>query len=107
MVAVKLSVYVGEDRRVTIQLPDEVPVGSAELELTIQPETPVKDNAATSERERLRAKLIAAGKLVNPDDMGIPDDIEYVSDEELDVIGKLPPGAPTSEELVNEDRGEW
>nr|MBA3873149.1 hypothetical protein [Anaerolineae bacterium] len=59
----------------------------------------------TTERERVRAQLMAAGILVKPEDMGIPADLEYVSDEELLEIGILPEGAPTSDQLIDEDRG--
>jgi len=95
MVAVKLSVYVGEDRKVTIQVPDEIPVGPAEL--TIRP----TQTGALSARD----VLTAAGVLAT--DLGIPDDTEYVSDEELEELGTMPPGARPSEELIDEGRSRY
>jgi hypothetical protein len=100
MVAVKLNVVIGEDRRLVIDLPDDVPVGPAEI--TIQPEI-----ASDESDDALRARLIAAGLLVNPDEMDIPDDIEFASDEELEALGKLPPGAPSIQQLIDEDRGAY
>jgi len=98
MVAVRLSAYVGEDRKLEVTLPADAPTGLVQLVVTPL-ETPEDDD------QELRTRLIAAGVLVNPADMDIPEDIEYLTDEELDELGQLPPGAPTSEQLVDEDRG--
>ena len=62
-------------------------------------------NPNQSERERILAQLRAAGILVKPEDMCIPENLEYVSDEELLEIGILPEGAPTSDQLIDEGRG--
>ncbi len=99
MVPIHLSIVVREDRHLVVDLPPEVPVGPAEL-LILPQET-------ITERDQLRERLIAMGLLVRPEDMGIPDDLEYVSDEELEELGKLPPGAPTALEIINEDRGKY
>jgi hypothetical protein len=96
MVTVRMSVVVGKDRRLVIELPDDMPLGPADL--IIQPKV--------SEGLSARAKLMAAGVLVNPRELGIPEGIEYVSDEELEELGILPPGARPSEDLIDEDRGE-
>ena len=54
---------------------------------------------------KARASLLAAGLLAT--DLGISDDeIETVSDEELEQLGAMLPGARPSEEIVAEDRGE-
>ncbi len=91
MVAIRLSSVIGEDRRLIIDLPEDTPVGPAELILL------PKQGEISSLRETLKA----AGVLVNYDDLD--EDIEYVSDEEIEDI-QLPPGAPSSEELIDEDR---
>jgi hypothetical protein len=62
-----------------------------------QPENPA--------REAARAKLSAAGALVTHFD--IPEDAVPLSPEELLRLGTMPPGARGSEELIDEDRGEW
>jgi hypothetical protein len=54
-------------------------------------------------REVAYTKLLAAGRLVI--DLSIPDDIEPESEEELDELGRMEPGARPSEELIDEDRG--
>jgi len=58
-----------------------------------------------SSHDRARAALEAAGRLVKPEDLGIPPGVEGVSDEELEELGTLPEGARGSEALVDEDRG--
>ena len=99
MVAVKLSVYVGEDRNLQVKLPEDAPTGMLQLVLT-SIEMPADDDA-------LRAQLIAADVLVNPADMDIPDDLDYFTDEELEQLDSLPPGTPTALDLINEDRGAY
>jgi hypothetical protein len=62
--------------------------------------------SAKTDREIARERLLAAGRLVT--NLGIPDNLEPpASDEELEQLGQLPEGARGSEELVNEDRGEY
>jgi hypothetical protein len=105
MTTIRLSAVVNEKHELIVTLPDDVPVGPVELLLqsvASPTETPAKP---TTERERIHAQLLAAGLLVKPEDMGIPADLEYVSDEELLEIGILPEGAPRSDQLIDEDRG--
>ena len=52
-----------------------------------------------------REKLAQAGILAT--DLGIPEDIAPVSDEALERWGEMRPGARSSEELLNEDRGTY
>jgi hypothetical protein len=53
--------------------------------------------------EEAKAKLRAAGLLAT--EFAIPDDALVVSDEELEQLGQMTPGARPSEELVSDDRG--
>jgi hypothetical protein len=99
MVAIRVSAIVGKDRQITVQLPDEVPEGQVELEVRVL-EAPVNP-----ERERIRTKLMAAGFLVNPDDLGIPEDAVPLSVEERLRLGELPPDAVPTHILIDEDRG--
>lgn len=103
MVAVKLSVYVGEDRNVTIKFPDEVPVGQVDLIVQI-PSEPA-ETKANPERERLRAKLLAAGAILTQVD--VPPGARRLSVADRMRLGMMPPGTPTALDLINEDRGEW
>lgn len=102
MDAIRLSGVVNENHELIVTLPDDIPVGPVELVLQ-----PIKSSEAANERETILAQLRAAGILVKPEDLGIPADLEYVSDEELLELGVLPPGAPTSDQLINEDRGPY
>jgi hypothetical protein len=61
-----------------------------------------KDDSVNSALEEARAKLRAAGRLSV--DLNGPDDYETLSDEELDELGRLAPGAPTAQEIIEEDR---
>ena len=57
------------------------------------------------ERRAAREKLAQAGILAT--DLGIPEDIAPVSDEELERWGEMRPGARSSEDLLNEERGTY
>lgn len=105
MVAIKLSAIVGEDRQLHIKLPDEIPAGTIEIVIRSTVAQPMAD--PTSEREIVRAKLMAAGILATPEELGIPEDIQPLPLEERLRIGTMPPGARPSEELIDEDRGDW
>lgn len=50
-----------------------------------------------------REKLLAAGILVT--ELGVPDDLEPISDEEIAEIGHLEPGGKSSDEIIREGRG--
>jgi hypothetical protein len=107
MTAIRLSARVNEKHQLIVTLPDDVPVGP--VEVLLQPvQTPVEPIAETdSERERIRAKLLAADFLVNPESLGIPPDVKPLPLEERLKIGQMPPGAKPVEMLVDEDRGDW
>lgn len=95
-----LSAVVGADRRLVIDLPPETPLGA--VKLVILPVDPVSPNPA---RDAARSRLLAAGALRTWVD--VPPDAAPLALEERVRLGVIPPGSPTSEELVNEDRGEW
>ena len=92
-----ITVTVPPDRRLVIDLPDNVPVGATLQVIIRQPQEvpPVLESA--------RVLLAAAGKLA---DLGITDDeVEDVGDDELEQLGRLAPGAPSSGDLLDEERG--
>ena len=110
MDAVRLTVTVNEDRRVVIDLPADMPTGPAEIvvrSLEQPAEKPQANIPHNPAREAARAKLLAAGVLVTPDKLGIPDDIEPISDEELDRLGRLLAQGRSTLDLINEDRGAY
>lgn len=64
---------------------------------------PSKPTLVPMNRETARAKLSQAGVLVM--DLELPPDLTPVSDEELEQLGEMRPGARPSEEIIAEDRG--
>lgn len=104
MVAVRLHAEIGEDRKLVIQLPDEVPPGN--VELIVRSTTPDMAESATNPlREAVKNKLLVAGILVT--DFEVPQDAILLTVEQRMNLGTLKPGARDSLDLINEDRGEW
>ena len=104
MDVITLSVEIPEDRHLILDLPASTPVGTAQI--TIQPQVlTVESPVSNPAREAARTKLLAAGKLVTT--IHAPRGAVALSNEELAKLGQLPPGAQTSEDLINEDRGEY
>ena len=66
-------------------------------------QVPVKRNSPFAARETARAKLREAGILAN--DLVLPADLTPVTEEELDQLGAMRPGARPSEEIIAQDRG--
>jgi hypothetical protein len=103
-----INAVVGEDHRLIIDLPPNGPIGnvlvmvaSTEVAAPVQ-ESP--DVVVNPERERLRAILLAAGKLGTAH-MPPPDTI-FPTEEEIRQAGIMPPGTPSSEETLRELRGD-
>jgi hypothetical protein len=100
MDSVMISVEVGEDRRLVIDVPPDVPLGPADVVIVPRNGKRATTNPA---REAARAKLRAAGLLST--NIYAPKDAIVLTDEELMRVGRLAPGARPSEELIDEDRG--
>ena len=99
-----LPAVVGEDRHLVLDLPPDTPLGPVEVEIRpapVESEAPVYNPA----REAARAKLLAAGFLSTAH--RAPEGAVRLTVEERMRIGTLPPGARPSEELIDEDRGEY
>ena len=103
MVAIRIQTTIGEDRRLVIDLPPDTPTGPAEL--VIHPAAVESSEQKPMTREEARAKLLAAGKLATW--IHAPEGAVPLTPEERMRIGKLPPDARPSEELIDEDRGEY
>lgn len=101
---IRLSAVVGEDRRLVIDLPPDTPLGPVELEVRSAAPAPTQRDKPLT-REEARAKLLAAGYLVTS--IHAPEGTVPLTPEERMEIGRLPPGARPSKELVDEDRGEY
>jgi hypothetical protein len=104
MIAIRLHAVVGDDRKLTIQLPEDIPPG--QLELTVrsidESDSSVVMNSA---REAAKAKLLAAGALVTQ--FEVPADAVRLSIEERIRLGTMPADARPSIDLINQDRGDW
>jgi hypothetical protein len=103
MIAVKLSAIVDENRRLVIDVPEEIPPG--QVELVIRSENPVSGAHQNTARDSVRAKLLKKWALVT--DVGVPEDVEPLTAEALLMAGRLADDARSSLDLINEDRGEW
>ena len=106
MIAVRINAVIGDDRKLTIQLPDNVPPGEVEVV--------IRSNESTASTEKMpinaargaaRLKLSALGALVT--DFDVPANANRLSVEERMRIGTLPDNARSSLDLIDEDRGEW
>jgi hypothetical protein len=98
MDAIIINTTLGEDRRLVIDLPPDMPTGP--LEITIR--TAEADKLSLS-REEARARLLATGKLSTW--THAPAGTIPLSPEEILELGKLPAGARSLDELIDEDRG--
>jgi hypothetical protein len=98
-----IEAEVGEDRRVTLQLPPEVPLGRVQLSVALSTD----DGAVELTREEVRARLLTIGAVSDEpfvfeelyDSDSLP--IDSTPDE---VTVKFPPEITTMS-LIDEDRG--
>lgn len=103
MVAIRLNTIIGDDRKLIIQLPDEIPPG--DIELIVRAVEPLSTTIINPAREAAKAKLLAGGALVT--EFSVPAGAIRLSIEERMRLGTLPPDARSSLDLINEDRGDW
>ena len=101
MDAIILSLEIGEDHRLVIDLPPDVPSGP--VQVTITPQPAANGGVVNPAREAARAKLLAAGLLKST--YVVPPDFVRPPDEQLQKLVKLPPGSPSIDEIIDEDRG--
>ena len=110
MAAIKMSVWVGEDKRLVVELPADTPTGLAEVVITPQETkgetySPQYPEAWVQKREQLRQKLLEANLLSTANHA--PAGTVPLSPEALLRLGALPPGIRSTGELIDEDRGQW
>jgi hypothetical protein len=113
MDAIKLSVWVGEHKKLTIDLPDDVPVGLGDVQITAHvgskaksgrgKRTRIKEKWAEN-REHFRTLLRNAGMLSTAHQA--PAGWKPLTVEARLKLSTLPPGARPTDEYVNEDRGQ-
>ena len=106
---ITIAAVIDENRKLIIDLPPDVPTGNVEIELIVRPIAQVDETAALAawqaEYNRLRAKLVAAGALSTI--WKAPEGAVELSEEALWELGQIPSDAPSSEQLVREDRGDY
>jgi hypothetical protein len=108
MVAIRINTILGDNRKLVIQLPEDVSPGEIDVELNVhstEDDVTRLSSVNNPAREAARAKLLAAGALVTR--FEVPENAARLSIEERMRIGKMPPDARSSLDLINEDRGEY
>lgn len=103
--AIRVLKVVDEKRTLIVELPDDTPLGLAEVSISVEPldamDSP-DSGKPVSERDVVRARMRAAGFLAET--QGPPAGSTLIEDADLARIGRLPPGARPSDELIDEDR---
>jgi hypothetical protein len=103
MDAIRLSVDIGEDRRLVIDLPADTPIGQAEL--IIKPYEEPKIQTTNPAREVARAKLAAAGALSTTHH--VTEDAPMLTPKEQQRVWEQFSQGRTSDEIINEERGSY
>ena len=101
MTSITVTATIGEDRRLEIDLPKDIPIGP--VELVIKPLSAGPTAKPQRTRDEIRARLKAAGIL--SEGWHVPEDAEPLSDEELEKLGQLFAGPQPISDLIDEDRG--
>jgi hypothetical protein len=105
---ITISTTVGADHRliIDIPLPPDAPSGNVQVELVVRP-TPLQTNEpVNSALEAAREKMRFAGRLSTAWQQ-YHSSAEVLDDEALWELVKLAPNSVSSEQLINEDRGEY
>ncbi|MHB8627010.1 MAG: hypothetical protein ACYDBJ_06110 [Aggregatilineales bacterium] len=103
MNAITLTVEIPADHHLELDLPEELPAGAAQI--TIQSQSLPGAAVVNPAREAARAKLLAAGRLVTG--IHAPPGAVLLSNEELEHLGQLAPGARSSEAMLDDERGPY
>ena len=101
MDTITLFAQIGQDHRLVLQLPPDMPLG--QVEVTIRLSEPSDLPIVNLIRQAAREKLLAAGRLVT--DIHASNDTVLLSDEELRHLIIRPIDTPSLDEMIDEDRG--
>lgn len=102
----KLETEITQDHTVIIQFPETVPVGTrVRVVVEAIEDTAPAPTTINPAREAMRAKLESAGLLSSA--KGLSPDTRIPTKEEVLAAGALPPSARSTEEILDEIRGEW
>jgi hypothetical protein len=105
---ITVSTTIGEDHRliIDIPLPPDAPSGEVQVELIVR-STPTQENQPiNSALEVAREKMRIAGRLSTAWQQ-YDNHAAALDDEALWALVKLSPNSVSSEQLINEDRGEY
>lgn len=102
----ELETEISPDHTVIIRLPDEVPVGTRVRVVVeaIEPESSEAAPESAQSKKSARERLAQMGRLSTAH--RLPPGTQVPTKEEVEAAGKLAPGARSSEELIDEIRGE-
>ena len=98
MVTIHLKGKLTMDRRLIVEIPDDLPPGDVQVTLEIPESLPASNEAAA----RARAKLAAAGALSTV--WKAPLGTISPTEEELIELGTLPPGSLSIADLIGAER---
>ena len=103
---ITVSATIGKDHRLVIDipLPPDSPSGEVQVELVVRPLKSEGNKPANVALEAAREKMRTAGRLSTAWDQ--VDDV-VLDDEDLWELVKLAPNSVSSEQLINEDRGDY
>lgn len=105
MSTVTLNVVVGEDRHLTIELPEEIPAGPVQVTIrSVSPQADVPHGEPLT-LERARAIFAAAGMLSTA--FHVPPGTVELTPEERERLGRYYVGPVEMSVLIDEDRGEY
>jgi hypothetical protein len=103
MDAITLSVEIHEDRRLVIDLPPDIPLGTAQITIQLsEPITAQSTSIINTAREIARTKLLESGFLSTT--WQAPEGTIRLSDQELQQLGQKRKGGKTLDQLIDEDR---
>lgn len=108
-VTITLATTIPSDRHLVIDLPVDVPVGPAEIRISI-PVSPTTSEASSSSSintalEIARAKFRVAGSLSTT--WQAPEDAVILSDDELFKLTEQLTGGESVDEIMKDIRGDW
>ncbi|MBA3873691.1 MAG: hypothetical protein ABI970_23965 [Chloroflexota bacterium] len=105
-VTITLATTIPSDRHLVIDLPADVPVGPAEIRISI-PVSPTADEVSpvNPALEIARAKFRAVGSLSTT--WKAPEDALILTDEELFKLTEQLAGGASVDEIMKDIRGDW
>lgn len=112
MDAIKMSVHIGEDKKLIVDLPSDIPTGTVDILILPIEKSSINVTKKVSskklltwakQREQMRKKLIRVQPKSQP--YPIPKGYFPLSDEERMRLAILPSGIQPTDVIIDEDRG--